>query len=96
MTGNIGDRTIFDYRGQMTSSQLARSRRRFQLAGWVFSAIVLTAGIWVTVATGEWVALLLALGLIIIPAGTVKSRARSAQLEASEGSPVTSPVPTLQ
>jgi hypothetical protein len=80
----------------MTSSQLAQSRRRFQLVGWAFSAIVLTAGIWVTIATGEWIALLLALGLVIIPVGTVKSRARNAQLEASESSPITSPVPTLR
>jgi hypothetical protein len=80
----------------MTSSQLAQSRRRFQLAGWAFSAIVLTAGVWVTIATGEWIALLLALGLVIIPVGTVKSRARNAQLEASESSPITSPVPTLR
>lgn len=67
-----------------------------QAVGWVFSAIILTLGIWVTIATGEWIALLLALGLVIIPVGTVKSRARNAQLAESEPPVTTSPVPTLR
>jgi hypothetical protein len=80
----------------MNSPQIQRTRRRLQAVGWVFSAIILTLGIWLTIATGEWIALLLALGLVIIPVGTVKSRARNAQLAVSEPPVTTSPVPTLR
>jgi dipeptide/tripeptide permease len=80
----------------MNSPQIQRTRRRLQAVGWVFSAIILTLGIWLTIATGEWIALLLALGLVIIPVGTVKSRARNAQLVASEPPVTTSPIPTLR
>ncbi|MBG6238342.1 hypothetical protein IWX78_001297 [Mycetocola sp. CAN_C7] len=38
------------------------STRAWVLAG-VYSAVVLGAGIWVTVATGQWFVLLLAIGL---------------------------------
>ena len=80
----------------MNTAQMDRNRRRFQAIGWVFSAIVLGIGLWVTIATGEWIAILLATALVIIPAGTFKSRARNARIEASRSTPITGPVPTLQ
>jgi hypothetical protein len=80
----------------MNTAQIDRNRRRFQAVGWVFSAIVLGTGLWVTIATGEWIAILLATALVIIPAGTVKSRARNARIEESQAGPVTGPIPTLR
>lgn len=43
----------------------------------VFSLVVLTAGLWVSVATGEWIAMICAAGLVVLPAGTYGARRRA-------------------
>ena len=45
----------------------------------VYSAVILTTGLWVSLATGEWIALLLATGLVVVPVGGVALRARTAR-----------------
>jgi hypothetical protein len=56
----------------MTDS--SRDRRPFGWAAWLFSALVLTAGLVVSVQTGEWWALVVASGLAVAPV-TVRRRA---------------------
>ncbi|TFC58655.1 MULTISPECIES: hypothetical protein [unclassified Cryobacterium] len=50
--------------------------RRSALFGWLWSVAVLGLGLWVSLATGEWIALLCAAGLVILPIGGLALRAR--------------------
>ncbi|MGV8911912.1 MAG: hypothetical protein ACOH14_04775 [Rhodoglobus sp.] len=58
----------------MTKSQAAAS------PGWVwglaatYSLLILAAGLWVSVATGEWIALVCVSGLILLPLGGLARR----------------------
>ena len=51
-------------------------RRRSTLFGWLWSVVVLGVGFWVSLATGEWIALVCAAGLVILPLGGLALRAR--------------------
>ncbi len=60
----------------MTLDQTAATHRRTTLFGWLWSVLVLGIGLWVSLATGEWIALLCAAGLVILPIGGLALRAR--------------------
>jgi hypothetical protein len=51
-----------------------RERRRWLIAGVVFSILIVSAGFVVSVTTGEWLALLCATGLVIVPAAASRQR----------------------
>ena len=51
-------------------------RRRSTLLAWLWSVVVLGVGLWVSLATGEWIALVCAAGLVILPLGGLAHRAR--------------------
>jgi len=60
----------------MTVDRTAIPGRRTTVFGWVWSVLVLGIGLWVSLATGEWIALLCAAGLVILPVGGLALRAR--------------------
>jgi len=60
----------------MTVDRSATTARRTTLFGWGWSILVLGIGLWVSLATGEWIALLCAAGLVILPLGGLAMRAR--------------------
>ncbi|TFD85383.1 hypothetical protein E3T61_17655 [Cryobacterium lactosi] len=60
----------------MTVDRTAATRRRTALLGWLWSVLILGVGLWVSLATGEWIALLCAAGLVILPIGGLALRAR--------------------
>ena len=39
-----------------------------------YSAVIIAVGVWVSVSTGEWLALVCALGLVVVPLGIVGRR----------------------
>jgi len=49
------------------------------IVGIVYSSVILTTGLCVSVATGEWIALLCAVGLVVVPVGSVALRAGTAR-----------------
>jgi hypothetical protein len=60
----------------MTADSSAPVSRRTALFGWGWSILVLGIGLWVSLATGEWIALLCAAGLVILPLGGLALRSR--------------------
>ena len=60
----------------MVADGHARPPRWTTLAGWVWSVVVLGLGVGVSLATGEWFALLCAGGLVVLPFGGLALRAR--------------------
>jgi len=60
----------------MTVDQASVTRRRTTVLGWLWSVLVLGVGLWVSLATGEWIAMLCAAGLVILPVGGMALRAR--------------------
>lgn len=60
----------------MTLDQTAATHRRTALFGWLWSVLVLGIGLWVSLATGEWIALVCASGLMVLPFAGVALRAR--------------------
>jgi len=53
--------------------------RRSTLFGWLWSVLVLGIGLWVSLATGEWIALVCASGVMILPFAGGALRARRSQ-----------------
>ena len=51
-------------------------RRRSALFAWLWTAVVIGIGLGVSLATGEWIALFCAAGLVILPIGGLALRAR--------------------
>ncbi|MBG6215041.1 putative membrane protein [Cryobacterium sp. CAN_C3] len=58
----------------MSTAHITSVRRRMWIIGIVCSLAILAFGLWVSVATGEWIALLCAGGLIVLPVGGVATR----------------------
>lgn len=50
------------------------SLKRWILIAVVYSAVIVALGLWVSVASGEWLALVCALGLVIVPLGIAGRR----------------------
>ena len=73
------DRVGFPYRGAMTEATTDSFSRRTAVIGWVYSLVVLSIGLVVSLATGEWLALLCAAGLVIVPVGGAFARSRRAR-----------------
>lgn len=42
-----------------------------------FTLVVLILGLWVSIATGEWIAMVCAAGLVVLPAGRYGARRRA-------------------
>ena len=59
----------------MTTSQFDRSRQRWLVAGIAYSLLVIAAGLTVSIATSQWLALVCAIGLVVVPIGTSRLRA---------------------
>ena len=55
----------------MSTAQITSSRRLIWAGAIVFSLVILAIGLWVSLATGEWIALLCAGGLVVFPASAV-------------------------
>ena len=53
----------------MSKSQPNPSPRWIRPVAIVYIVVVLAIGLWVSLATGEWLALLCAFGLIVVPIG---------------------------
>jgi len=51
----------------MSTAQITASRRRIWAGGVVYSLVILAIGLWVSLATGEWIALVCAGGLVVFP-----------------------------
>ena len=60
----------------MTTSQNDRSRRRWLITGSAYSLVIIAAGLAVSIATGEWIALVCAIGLVVVPVGAARVRSR--------------------
>lgn len=60
----------------MATTQQTSSPRWILIVGWLWSVIILGVGLVVSLATGEWIALLCAAGLVILPIGSLLFRAR--------------------
>jgi len=60
----------------MADDRTDSSFRRSTLFGWLWSVLVLGIGLWVSLATGEWLALVCASGLMILPLAGSALRAR--------------------
>ncbi|WP_010205061.1 hypothetical protein [Salinibacterium sp. PAMC 21357] len=60
----------------MTKSQAASSSRLIWALAAIYSVAVLAVGLWASFATGEWIALLAASGLVIVPVVTLGFRRR--------------------
>ena len=60
----------------MAAERTDSSFRRSPLFGWLWSVLVLGIGLWVSLATGEWLALVCASGLMILPLAGSALRAR--------------------
>lgn len=60
----------------MASTPTDSSRGRTALFGWLWTVVVLGIGLWLSLATGEWIALLCAAGLVILPIGGLALRSR--------------------
>jgi hypothetical protein len=63
----------------MSNSQTTTSRRWTWTFGIVYSVVILGIGLWVSLATGEWIALLCASGLVIIPIGGMAVRSNNSR-----------------
>jgi uncharacterized membrane protein (DUF2068 family) len=55
----------------MSTAQITSSRRLIWAGAIVYSLAIPAMGLWVSLATGEWIALLLAGGLVVFPVGGV-------------------------
>ncbi|QYH36579.1 hypothetical protein [Salinibacterium sp. M195] len=60
----------------MTKPQAAVLSRRMLTFAVVYSVLILGIGLWISLATGEWIALLCASGLVILPVGAAAVRAK--------------------
>jgi len=58
----------------MSTPNAHLSLKRWILIAVVYSAVVIALGVWVSVASGEWLALVCALGLVIVPLGIAGRR----------------------
>jgi len=65
------------YREGMTATRIERINRRIWVFAIVYSLAVVGVGVWVAFATGEWIAIVVALGLVVFPIGTFGWRTRS-------------------
>ena len=61
----------------MTKSQTTASPRWVWIAALIYSVTLLAIGLWVSLATGEWIALLSASGLVVVPVGVLAFRAKT-------------------
>ena len=55
----------------MSTAQITSSQRQIWNVGIVYSLVILAIGLWVSLATGEWIALLCAGGLVVFPVSGV-------------------------
>jgi hypothetical protein len=60
----------------MSTAEIDTTRRWMWVFGVVFSVTILALGLWLSLATGEWIALLCASGLVALPVGGVALRSR--------------------
>jgi hypothetical protein len=58
----------------MSNTRVRPSLKTLTLIAAVYSAVIIALGVWVSVATGEWLALVCALGLVVVPLGIVGRR----------------------
>ena len=58
----------------MSNTRVRPSLKTLTLIAVVYSAVIIAVGVWVSVATGEWLALVCALGLVVVPLGIVGRR----------------------
>ena len=61
----------FPYRGVMATPPIDNSHRIIVRFGIFYSLVILSLGLWVSVVTGDWIAMLLALGLVVLPVGGI-------------------------
>ncbi|MCU1445519.1 hypothetical protein [Cryobacterium sp.] len=60
----------------MAGARTEPSVGRSTWLGWLWSGLVLGIGLWVSPTTGEWIALVCAAGLVILPLGGRALRSR--------------------
>lgn len=60
----------------MSTARIDTFSRRTTIFAWVYSVVILGAGLWVSLATGQWLALVCAVGLVIVPVGGAFARSR--------------------
>lgn len=61
----------------MTATRIERTNRRVWAFAIVYSLAVMGVGVWVAFATGEWIGIVAALGLVVFPIGTFGWHTRS-------------------
>lgn len=67
------------YRKTMTKSHAAVLSRRMLALAIIYSVLMLAIGLWVSLATGEWIALLCASGLVVVPVGALAVRTKKSR-----------------
>ncbi|MET4580539.1 hypothetical protein ABIE21_000029 [Conyzicola nivalis] len=58
----------------MSNTRVRPSLKTLTLIAVAYSAVIIALGVWVSVSTGEWLALVCALGLVVVPLGVVGRR----------------------
>ncbi|KGJ72304.1 hypothetical protein GY21_16260 [Cryobacterium roopkundense] len=61
----------------MSTARVSSSPTWIWTVGIVYSVVILGIGFWASLATGEWIALLCAAGLVVVPVGGVALRSRT-------------------
>ena len=60
----------------MSTSRDASSQRRWLIAGIIYSLVILSVGLLVSIVTEQWLAIVCAVGLVVIPVGGARVRSR--------------------
>ncbi|TFD09314.1 MULTISPECIES: hypothetical protein [unclassified Cryobacterium] len=60
----------------MSTAQINPSQHWIWFFGIVYSVVILGIGLWVSLVTGEWIAILCAVGLVLVPIGGLAVRSR--------------------
>lgn len=55
----------------VATTKLERTNRRIWVFAVVYSVAIMSLGVWVTIATGESIAIFCAAGLVILPVGAI-------------------------
>jgi hypothetical protein len=58
------------------ASQFDTFRRRIGMAAIIYGIVVVVLGSSVSIATGEWIAFVCAIGFVIVPVGSLALRSR--------------------
>ena len=63
----------------MTATRSEKTNRRIWVFALVYSLAIMGVGFWVALATGEWIAVVGALGLVVFPIGKIGWRTRGSR-----------------